>query len=512
MRGTWVRMAGLAIVAFAIAAAPALAQPFSAGSSGVHGTFPPFPAGQTEIPADGRYLLWDMTTGLVRYCSAYDETNRPDTCTTEVGTAQIPGIPEGGLKTGVFEFVDVNVVPSPSIGIVVIHLVNNVWNAPLTILSQNSVRFTQAQLWADGRPGLGNSGPLIPTVSLPGGRGGPGGFSGGSGGIPSTVIVDGTSGFGPRGGAGSAVAACGLLDTQPQAGLSAEATPPGLGSIGGSGGGGGSSHPNCSFGRNQGGGGGGGGGSVIISADDLVSLVSAFLSVAGGNGGGSFCHCMQGGAGAGGTLRLTAPTIAGSPSLELSGGFSSFEGVAPGGILRIEGNTSTFNPFINGNSTASIVATPQPVIAQNLPTMRIVAVGGIAVGPNPAGVFEPVDVNFDVAPAGPVAVELAAANVPLGTEVKVRVTPQAGNATEVMSSALAGTVASSTASADVTVPPGYGTIIASATFACTSTLCAFLPPDRRNGAMVEVIASAGGVSRAFVVTADGKRIALDVAN
>ena len=188
MRGTWVRMAGLAIVAFAIAAAPARAQ-FSAGSSGVHGTFPPFPPGQSSIPETALYMLWDMTTGLVRYCSVYDTMNRPNTCATEVGTAQIQGIPEGGLKTGVFEFVDVNVVASPSVGVLLVYPVNNVWNAPLTILSQNTVRFTSVQLWADGMPGQGNNGPLLPSISLPGGLGGPGGFAGGSGGMPSNATL-----------------------------------------------------------------------------------------------------------------------------------------------------------------------------------------------------------------------------------------------------------------------------------------------------------------------------------
>lgn len=507
MHGNTVRMGVLALVSIAVAAAPALAQ-FSAGSSGVHGTFPPAP-----IPSNALYLLWDMTTGQIRYCSVYDTANRPNTCSNEVGTAQIQGIPGGGLKIEAFEFVDLNLVASPSLGVLHVYPVNNVWNVPLTILSQNTVRFTNVQLWADGMPGQGNTGPLLPSISLPGGSGGPGGFAGGAGGAPSTVVTEGSSGFGPAGGEGSGLEGCGP-PTLPRSGVSAGITPPGLGLIGGSGGGGGSSSTSCSPGRNQGSSGGGGGGAVLIAADDLIEFGgSGMITVAGGNSGpSSFCGCMNGGAGAGGTLRMTAPTIRGNATLNLSGGFDWFAGPLSGGILRIEGDTSAFIPGIQGVSSTSVSATPEPVVAPVTATLRIVAVGGIAVGPNPAGVFEPVDVNFDAPPAGPVAVELAAANVPLGTEVKVRVTPQSGNATEVLSSALVGTVASSTASADVTVPPGFGTIIASATFSCTSTLCAFLPPDQRNGAMVEVIASAGGASRAFVVTADGKRIALDAAN
>ena len=69
--------------------APALAQ-FDSGSTGVNGPLPP-----AAIPNGTFYMVINMTTGLIRYCSNYDINLRPETCTTQTGTAQLPGIPSG---------------------------------------------------------------------------------------------------------------------------------------------------------------------------------------------------------------------------------------------------------------------------------------------------------------------------------------------------------------------------------------------------------------------------------
>ena len=83
------------------AASPAAAQ-FDSGSSGAHGVFPPAPVALN--PSGATYIVWNMETGLVRYCSNYDNDKKPETCITQLGTAQIPNIPAGGLTTGVYEF------------------------------------------------------------------------------------------------------------------------------------------------------------------------------------------------------------------------------------------------------------------------------------------------------------------------------------------------------------------------------------------------------------------------
>jgi hypothetical protein len=84
------------------AALPAAAQNFNSGSSGIHGVFPPAPVALN--PTGFTYIVWNMETGLVRYCSVYDDNTKPETCSTQLGTAQIQNIPPGGLTTGVYEF------------------------------------------------------------------------------------------------------------------------------------------------------------------------------------------------------------------------------------------------------------------------------------------------------------------------------------------------------------------------------------------------------------------------
>jgi hypothetical protein len=90
------------------------------------------------------------------------------------------------------------------------------------------------------------------------------------------------------------------------------------------------------------------------------------------------------------------------------------------------------------------------------------------------------------------------------------VTPQSGSFTEVTSSGFMGSTASSSATASVTIPPGFGAITASATFSCDGTICALVPAKDRANAVVEVVASNGN-SRAFIVKGDGTRIELPAA-
>ena len=118
-----------------------------------------------------------METGLVRYCSVYDFNTKPDTCTTQLGTAQIPNIPVGGLTTGVFEFSNFDLPNRSASNLTVeVDLVGNSRNNPLTILSQQDIRLgTFTYIYANGLNGAGPAGPNGGA----GGRGGPGGFAGG---------------------------------------------------------------------------------------------------------------------------------------------------------------------------------------------------------------------------------------------------------------------------------------------------------------------------------------------
>jgi hypothetical protein len=487
-----------------LVAAPAAAQ-FNNGSSGIHGSFPPGP-----IPAATTFMLWNMATGLIRYCSEYDLALRRDSCTTEVGTAQIPNIPEGGLTTGRFEFDHVNLF-NPSFNYLYVLIIPNAYNAPLSILSANEIHFTSVQFYADGLPGASTGNGLQPGVSLPGGRPGPGGFAGGASGFPGSQPTDGNPGFGPGGGvAGVAGSQC--VDTFGQNALASPTSTTLAQLIGGSGGGGGSSASValCGLGKNNGASGGGGGGAVLLSANSEIRFdgAGAYLYLNGGNGGSSFsCGCYDGGGGSGGALKLVAPRMLGAGYITLNGGYGPRIGYAAGGAIRVEGDATQLSTNISGESSGSVVATPGAITPTVTPALRITQIGDQPVPAAPTGNTATPDVSFATPPTGPVTVSLSAANIPLTATVKVRVTPQVGSFTEVMSDPLAGSVSSSTATASVTIPPGYGSIVATASFGCDSTFCALLPAKDRPGAVVEVVASAG-TSRAFIVTKDGQRIAL----
>jgi hypothetical protein len=476
-------------------APPAWAQ-YNSGSSGVHGVFPPGP-----LPATTRYLLWNLRTGLVRYCSLYDTALRPDTCQTEVGTAQIPGIPGGGLTTGVFEFTSFDAAVSPAVGNLDVFPVGYDAPTPLTILVQTQFRVrNNVVLHLEGANGESVSGLFSNGQSARGGRPGPGGFAGGEGGKQGTPSTNGNSGFGPTGGPG------GFANNQGTgiSGGTATASPVSTSLTplaGGSGGGGGGAYDTqCGF-RGAGGGGGGGGGAVLVAASGQI-LHEGVILVYGGIGGFgcqsfSIGQFRTGGSGSGGSIRFAAPTISGGGSISVGNG-----------IVRLEGNTSAYTGAID-TIRGTILGAPQPAVPAAAPALRITSVGGIAVGATPSGSVSTPDVTFATAPTAPVAIELAASNIPTGTLVNVRANPVIGSATAAASSALSGSNESSTASASLTIPTGAGVITAVTSFPVTTAMLDRLPaiPGLRPTA-IEVTAEANGASRTFVIGADARRVEL----
>jgi hypothetical protein len=209
---------------------------------------------------------------------------------------------------------------------------------------------------------------------------------------------------------------------------------------------------------------------VLMAANTQIRFESVQLSLRGGDGGNSYCGCFEGGAGAGGELKLVAAQLI-SPSaiVYLNGGNSPFLGAGAGGILRVEGDATQFNLNINGQSSGTVAATPGPVFAPSTPTLRITQIGSVTAPAAPTGNTATPDVSFPTPPSGPVTVTLAASNIPTGTTIKVRVTPQVGGFTEVTTDPLTGTLASSTTTASVTIPPGYGAIAATTLLAGAAT-------------------------------------------
>ncbi|MGH8551230.1 MAG: hypothetical protein ACRERU_22005 [Methylococcales bacterium] len=248
---------------------------------------------------------------------------------------------------------------------------------------------------------------------------------------------------------------------------------------GGSGGGGGERNTGNS--RCQGGGGGGGGGAILIASSTSISFdtlgastsysiraLGAFPGTGNcGGGGGEW----PGGWGSGGAVRIVAPTVKMKGGVAAIGvertssdyynynAFWNFTSCGHGldnlggaGRIRIEALTfpnglpSVFGPVTFGAPSNLFLPTQQPSLAA-------ISVDGSPVAVSPNGNFNFPDTTINN--ASPVKVDIAAKFIPLGTIVKLYVYSENGPDQTINSSPLTGTLAASTATATVTLPPGF---------------------------------------------------------
>lgn len=379
----------------------------------------------------------------------------------------------------------------------------------VTILASGNVSII-GTITVDGRGGNESGG---------GGQGGPGGFDGGSGG--TFYAINGGAGDGPGaggggvgsgrvgGGAGFAVeGTVGSSDGQAGSGVggarySAKTLLP---LIGGSGGGGGAS-------GNENGGAGGGGAILIASSSTITGTGSINA-----RGGGGVNRCGGGGAGApgaGGAVRLIANTISGSFVARVGAGgqpgcnSGRFSGGSSPGYVRIE----TFdNSGFTGSASPNQIsyALPFPVTLPNAPSLRITSVGGVQAPSQPVGSLRGApDVVIPATLANPVTIALAASNIPVGTVVQVTLIPESGARQTANSTALAGSEATSTASANIAVPSGLSVISAAVTIELAPQGASMQPPVFMEGERVkriEVAATFGQASTITYVTQSGRRI------
>lgn len=315
---------------------------------------------------------------------------------------------------------------------------------PVLWLASGTVEIS-GTLDLNGASGHSVAGPVVPAVA------GAGGYGGGTG----ATAIEGArmgsgpgGGRGPGGGAGYATAGTGLN----QSGGSAYGNSYLIPMVGGSGGAGGSYF---STGNPFGAGGGAGGGALLIASTVSITLPVGAAIFA--NGGQGACNSglppdQSSGGGSGGAIRLMAPSISGTAQLRAVGGTSCNSGGAGSlGRIRLE----TFSLNLNGSiNPAPTVATPGLVFPPaSAPSVRITSIGGVAVPANPTASFITPDVTLDDATS--VTLELAASKVPVGTVVRLTLTPETGAIVTVDSTPLAGTFESSTATATVTVPHGF---------------------------------------------------------
>lgn len=305
------------------------------------------------------------------------------------------GVYDPDLWAVVFKFTDIDIPAG-----VTVTFLNHPSGAPVVWLAQGDVT-------------------IAGTVSVS--AGGPGGFAGGRAG--TGVSSSQSPGFGPGGGqlTGGGSGGAGGSHTTQGSGAAAGAAYGNehlLPLIGGSGGGG---APTLA--------GGAGGGAIAIGSNTAISLIGAgsIRAIGGGGGGGGS------GAGSGGSIRLVAPTVAGSAAGLLANGETAGGQDGGTGRIRIDADDVQLTGSSNPNySTDQFVIPVFP--PPTYPTLKATLVDGVSVPDDPFAGIETTDVS--IANPGSVTVDIEATNIPAGTIVTVHVIPGRGQRFNVTSTPL----------------------------------------------------------------------------
>jgi hypothetical protein len=356
-------------------------------------------------------------------------------------------------QDNVFHFTTITIGP----GVIVRMPTGTLRRAPLVWLATGIVQI-DGTIDLNGEAGAPTA-SIVRQAALPGPGGYPGGV--GSAGLTPGSVASFQQGLGP-GGAGTV-----FLGGGSWAGGGAGHALPAFGQVygnavlvplrGGSGGGGGGLV--SSSGGVAGANGGAGGGAIRIFSSVSIR-VNGTITANGGKGGDSIDTTANiGGGGSGGAIHLIAPIITGSGNLLASGGASgattsgATQSLSVGSVGRIR--IDAFDQMFAGSSNpGASQGIPYNVpLPTGYPTLRVTSIGGIAVSPTSSGDVATPDANINS--AGPVPVQIEARNIPLGTVVQVRVMSGTIPDFVVDSAPLAGTLALSTATAQVTFPPGF---------------------------------------------------------
>jgi hypothetical protein len=325
---------------------------------------------------------------------------------------------------------------------VTVTFIKNAANTPVTMLATGDVSIS-GTISVNGSLSAACSGPTV----APGGASGPGGFNGGRGGAKGSVNNQGSIGQGPGGGA---LVGHGTYGAQ----TTFVTLIPLFGGSGGSGLDGSSSA--CGYG------GSGGGGAIVVASTTKITVSGSITA----NGGAQPPACPTGAAGSGGAMRLVSPyiTIPGTVEAKSVPDPSSPGCYGGSGRIRLEAFSYGVLPGTT-NPTASIAYSPGAVTPGstlalvNLPTVTITSVAGLAPPATPTGSYTVADITLPGGTSNPVSVTVTATNTPVGTVFQLRVLPPAGAASTVNSTASTGTFASSTATANVTLPNALTSVL-----------------------------------------------------
>jgi len=208
-----------------------------------------------------------------------------------------------------------------------------------------------------------------------------------------------------------------------------------------------------------GGGGGAGGGAILIASSASITI-NGVITAAGGSGGNYYA-----GGGAGGAVRLVAPTIEGNGTINVAAGSNAECSPAQNGLARLEAFNQLFSGSISGNQASGTPYNTFVPSANTTPQLTVYSVNNVLVTPIPLGNFTNPDVTFSASGAVPVVIN--GANIPPGTQVSLDIYSENGPDIIVpasSSTALAGSLASSTVTVPVNLPPGFSRGFISASF------------------------------------------------
>jgi hypothetical protein len=217
-------------------------------------------------------------------------------------------------------------------------------------------------------------------------------------------------------------------------------------------------------------GGGAGGGAFRLSSSVSIAFGSGLSGttaqgcngsfhfvIADGGGGGSIPNDGQWtGAGAGGAVHLQAPIIAGCGTHVYARGGAMNLSAGSEGRIRLDANNNVGISTSPPGTTNQLVDAPLP---PNQPFLKILSINGVNVPTNPKFDYASPDVLINSTTPVPVAIE--ANNIPVNTPVTLFFTTDTG-ADIVATVNLTGTVATSNATVNVTLPLGTARLIARA--------------------------------------------------
>jgi hypothetical protein len=365
--------------------------------------------------------------------------------------------PLNPASDNIFNFTTINIPAG-----ITVKLSGRVLSGPVFWLASGDV-VINGKLDLNGEDGTAPTPTLAGrTRALPGAGGFSGGVGGKTDGSASAPVPQ--PGDGPGGGKASASAAGCQLGNQNGAGGTFTGNSFLVPLVGGSGGGGGV------FGANPGtlgqvpyaSGGGAGGGAILIASSTSIT-VNGPINANGGNGGNSQSSCGngEGGGGSGGAIRLVAPVINGSGSLNVQAGSGVFGNSGSMGGIRIEVFSDNFRggingPFNVGEPFAVFLPTTPP------PSISIISVNGIALPQPPTGNVVTPDSTIDT--LSPVQITVQASFIPPGTVITLHVFSDNNTDQTVQTTPLLGTLQSSTATANVTFPSGFSLNFVKATW------------------------------------------------